>query len=123
MIIFCQTHKTNTHIQQTECLTWCRDGPEHCPEQNSQGHKDEMEKTNHSSFVLRKSGYNHIFPRTNMVPASMRDCPDGAVGSVHPLGWVQNNLLAKCFTYLIEKTNPTAERHCNHLRWSLQPRS
>jgi hypothetical protein len=46
-----------------------------------------------------------IFPRKNMNNQQMRGSPPGAVGVVHPSGWVQAHIFAQWFMHFLEKLN------------------
>jgi hypothetical protein len=48
-----------------------------------------------------------IFPRKNMNNQQMRGSPPGAVGVVHPLGWVQAHIFAQRFMHFLKKVKPS----------------
>ncbi|GBP55030.1 Tigger transposable element-derived protein 1 [Eumeta japonica] len=50
-----------------------------------------------------------IFPRKNFTDILMKGAPPGAIGKVHPSGWIQNNLFTDWFKHFIEKTHPTEQ--------------
>lgn len=50
-----------------------------------------------------------IFPRKNFTDILMKGAPPGAIGKVHPSGWIQSNLFTEWFRHFIDKTNPSAE--------------
>lgn len=50
-----------------------------------------------------------IFPRKNYSDILMKGAPHGAIGKVHPSGWIQTNLFTDWFRHFLSKTNPTKE--------------
>ncbi|GBP88563.1 hypothetical protein EVAR_21771_1 [Eumeta japonica] len=47
--------------------------------------------------------------RKNFTDILMKGAPPGAIGKVHPSGWIQNNLFTDWFKHFIEKTHPTEQ--------------
>ncbi|XP_033225515.1 uncharacterized protein LOC117178270 [Belonocnema kinseyi] len=50
-----------------------------------------------------------IFPHKLMNPQLMRGAPAGAIGAVHPSGWIQTNLFTQWFKHMINTLQPSAE--------------
>ncbi|GBP36605.1 Tigger transposable element-derived protein 1 [Eumeta japonica] len=50
-----------------------------------------------------------IFPRKNYSDQLMKGAPPGAIGKVHPSGWIQAHLFTEWFKHFLEKTNPTEQ--------------
>ncbi|XP_050509245.1 jerky protein homolog-like [Diabrotica virgifera virgifera] len=50
-----------------------------------------------------------IFPRKNFSDVLMKGALPGAIGRVHPSGWIETNLFSEWFNHFVSKTNPTED--------------